>query len=85
MRGNGGRVAGAAEQAALAAVELALAEGVATRTHVPNILHRLVDGKTSTGPDIGTPDAQVPRRERRADAGRNDTPRARTAGGRHAS
>ena len=73
------------EQAVLAAVELALAEGVATKTHVLNILHRLVDGKTSTGPDIDTPEALALRREPRADVGRYDALRARTAGGRHAS
>ena len=33
------------EQAVLYAVELALEEGVATKTHVLNVLHRLVDGK----------------------------------------
>ena len=33
------------EQAVLTAVELALAEGVATKTHVLNLLHRLVDAK----------------------------------------
>ena len=40
------------EQAVLTAVELALAEGVATKTHVLNILHRLIDGKTNDGPLI---------------------------------
>ena len=34
------------EQAVLVAVEMALAEGVATKTHVLNLLHRLIDGKT---------------------------------------
>ncbi len=73
------------EQAVLPAVELALAEGVATKIHVLNILHRLVDGKTATGPDIDTPQALALRREPRADVGRYDTLRARSAGGRHAS
>lgn len=73
------------EQAVLTAVELALAEGVATKTHVLNILHRLVDGKTATGPDIDTPEALALRREPRADVGRYDALRARTTGGRHAS
>jgi hypothetical protein len=40
----------------LTAVELALAEGVATKTHMLNLLHRLIDGKTS-GPDLDTPQA----------------------------
>jgi hypothetical protein len=51
------------EQAELVAVELALAEGVATRTHVLNLLHRLIDGKTIGGPDIDTPQALALRRE----------------------
>lgn len=73
------------EEAVLTAVELALAEGVATKTHVLNVLHRLVDGKTATGPDIDTPQALALRREPKADVGRYDALRARTAGGRHAS
>ena len=38
------------EQAVLVAVEMALAEGVPTKTHVLNLLHRLIDGKTIGGP-----------------------------------
>jgi hypothetical protein len=37
------------EQAVLVAVEMALAEGVATKTHVLNLLHRLIDGKAIGG------------------------------------
>jgi hypothetical protein len=37
------------EQAVLTAVELALTEGVPTKTHVLNLLHRLVDGKVVGG------------------------------------
>ena len=33
------------EQAVLCAVELALEAGVPTKTHVLNLLHRLIDGK----------------------------------------
>ncbi len=33
------------EQAVLSAVELALETGVATKTNVLNVLHRLIDGK----------------------------------------
>ena len=33
------------EQAVLAAVELALEAGAPTKTHILNLLHRLVDGK----------------------------------------
>jgi len=42
------------EQAVLVAVEMALQVGVPTKTHVLNLLHRLVDGKTTGGPDIDT-------------------------------
>ena len=73
------------EQAVLTAVELALAEGVATKTHVLNILHRLIDGKTNDGPLIDTPQALALRREPKANVGRYDDLRAHSTGGRHAS
>jgi ABC-type sugar transport system ATPase subunit len=43
------------EQAVLTAVELSLAEGVPTKTHVLNLLHRLIDGKVVGGPPLDTP------------------------------
>lgn len=61
------------EQAVLCAVELALEAGVATKTHILNILHRLVDGKTVSVTPIDAPQALVLRREPRADVGRYDT------------
>ena len=73
------------EQAVLAAVELALSEGLATKTHVLNLLHRLVDGKTTGGPLVETPQALMLRREPRANVERHDDLRARSTGGRHAS
>ena len=73
------------EQAVLAAVELALSEGVATKTHVLNLLHRLVDGKTTGGPTVDTPKALVLRREPKANVERYDDLRTRRTGGRHAS
>jgi hypothetical protein len=73
------------EQAVLVAVELALADGVPTKTHVLNLLHRLVDGKTTGGPTIDTPQALMLRHEPRADVERYDGLRAQIAGGRHAS
>ena len=73
------------EQAVLAAVELALSEGVATKTHVLNLLHRLVDGKTTGGPTVDTPKALALRREPKANVERYDDLRARRTGGRHAS
>lgn len=45
------------EQAVLIAVELALAEGVATKTHMLNTPHRLIDGKTNDGSLIDRPQA----------------------------
>jgi len=38
------------EDAVLLAVEMALETGVPTKTHVLNLLHRLVDGKSITPP-----------------------------------
>lgn len=50
-----------------------------------NLLHRLIDGKVSGGPDIATPQALMLRREPKADVERYDGLRVRIAGGRHAS
>ena len=69
----------------LTAVELALSEGVPTKTHVLNILHRLIDGKVMGGPPLDTPQALLLRREPKANVERYDGLRSRTAGGRHAS
>ncbi len=55
------------EQVVLRAVELALEAGVVTKTHVLNLLHRLIDGKTTDGPDIDTPQALALLREPKAD------------------
>lgn len=73
------------EQAVLTAVELALAEGVPTKTHVLNLLHRLVDGKVINGPPLDTPQALTLRREPKANVERYDALRSQIAGGRHAS
>ena len=73
------------EQDVLAAVEMALTEGVATKTHVLNLLHRLVDGKVTGRPDIDTPQALILRLEPKANVERYDGLRAQTVGGRHAS
>lgn len=73
------------EQAVLTAVELALAEGVATKTHVLNLLHRLIDGKVVGGPPLDTPQALALRREPSANVERYDSLRSQTEGGRHAS
>ena len=73
------------EQAVLTAVELALAEGVATKTPVLNLLHRLIDGKVVGGPPLDTPQALALRREPSANVERYDSLRSQTEGGRHAS
>ena len=64
---------------------MALTEGVATKTHVLNLLHRLVDGKVVGGPPLDTPQALILRREPKANVERYDGLRAQIAGGRHAS
>lgn len=63
---------------------MALAEGVATKTHVLNLLHRLIDGKTTGGPNIDTPEALILRHEPKANVERYDDLRAQI-GDRHAS
>ena len=73
------------EQAVLTAVELALAEGVPTKTHVLNLLHRLVDGKVVGGPPLDTPQALALSREPKANVERYDGLRTQIAGGHHAS
>ena len=73
------------EQAVLIAVEMALEAGVPTKTHVLNLLHRLVDGKTTNGPNIDTPQALTLRHEPKANVERYDGLRAERTGGRHAS
>jgi hypothetical protein len=64
------------ERAVLCAVELALESGVATKTHVLNVLHRLTDGP-NTAAIIDAPQALVRSPEPRADIGRYDAPRNR--------
>ena len=64
------------EEAVLCAVEMALEGGVPTKTHILNILHRLVDAKPTTSPPIDAPQALVLAKEPRADVGRYDTLRS---------
>ncbi len=45
------------ESAVLRAVELALEAGVPTKTHILNLLHRLIDRKPTNLPEIDPPDA----------------------------
>ena len=62
-----------------------LTEGVPTKTHVLNLLHRLVAGKVIGGPPLDTPQALALHREPKANVERYDGLRAGIAGGRHAS
>lgn len=45
------------EQAVLSVVDMALKSGVPTKTHLLNLLHRLVDGKSFTPPTLHAPQA----------------------------
>ena len=71
------------EQAVLCAVELALEAGVATKTHVLNILHRLTDGKVTPPSPIDAPQALRLAQEPVANVGRYDALRNKEL--RHAS
>jgi len=60
------------EQAVLAAVETALEVGVATKTHILNVLHRLVDGKTAVA-EVKAPQALKLSTEPQANVQRYDS------------
>jgi hypothetical protein len=72
------------EQAVLCAVEMALEAGVPTKTHVLNLLHRLVDGAPVDQPDVTPPAALSLNKEPEANVARYDGLRT-TGGTRHAS
>ena len=71
------------EQAVLCAVELALEAGVPTKTHILNLLHRLIDGKDGNPPRIDAPQALALHREPKANVARYDALRGKEI--RHAS
>ncbi len=71
------------EQAVLCAVEVALEAGVPTKTHILNLLHRLVDGKETEVALIDAPQALTLRQEPKANVARYDTLRGKDV--RHAS
>ena len=71
------------EQAVLCAVELALEDGVPTKTHILNLLHRLIDGKADRLAKIEPPETLALRREPKANVGIYDTLRGKEL--RHAS
>src|SRR6201996_3718899 len=60
------------EQAVLAAVELALEAGAPTKTHILNLLHRLIDGKPIDPPAIKPPNALTLTTEPQANVERYD-------------
>lgn len=71
------------EQAVLCAVELALEAGVPTKTHILNLLHRLIDGKEDKIIRIDAPEALELRQEPKANVERYDALRMKDV--RHAS
>ena len=75
------------KQAVLCAVELALSDGAPTKTHILNLLHRLIDGKSSAPQTVDAPQALNLASEPRADVERYDTLRGGAAAreARHAS
>jgi transposase len=60
------------EQAVLTAVELALEAGVPTKTHILNLLHRLIDGKPIDPPVVKPPNALTLTSEPQANVERYD-------------
>jgi len=72
------------EQAVLTAVELALEAGAPTKTHILNLLHRLVDGKPIDPPAVKPPNALTLTTEPQANVERYDALR-KVREARHAS
>ena len=72
------------EQVVLAAVDLALKAGVPTKTHILNLLHRLIDDRPVVAPTVDAPQALTLTTEPRANVERYDALR-RTKEVRHAS
>ena len=60
------------EQAVLCAVEMAVNDGAPTKTHVLNLLHRLVDGKSPDIAKVEAPQALALAKEPQADVERYD-------------
>lgn len=60
------------EQAVLTAVEMALEAGAPTKTHILNLLHRLVDGKPMDAPALKAPQALALTIEPQANVDRYD-------------
>jgi hypothetical protein len=60
------------EQVVLTAIELALEAGTPTKTHILNLLHRLVDGKLIDAPPVKPPNALILTTEPQANVERYD-------------
>jgi hypothetical protein len=73
------------EEAVLCAVEMALEAGVPTKTHVLNLLHRLIDESPAGAPEVAPPTGLALLEEPKANVERYDGLRGRTPGVRHAS
>jgi hypothetical protein len=73
------------EEAVLCAVELALEAGVPSKTHVLNLLHRLIDESPAGTPEVAPPTGLALLEEPKANVERYDGLRGRTQGVRHAS
>jgi len=65
------------EQAVLCAVQLALEAGVPTKTHILNMLHRLIDGTPTSVAGIDAPQALILQHEPRANVARYDALRGK--------
>ncbi len=63
------------EDAVLCAVELALEAGVPSKTHVLNLLHRLIDKTQTDHPEVDPPDALALDTAPKANVDRYDDPR----------
>src|SRR5690606_2332918 len=60
------------DQAVLTAVGVGLEAGVPTKTHILNLLHRLIDGKSLSASVVDTPQALSLAKEPKADVERYD-------------
>ncbi len=65
------------EQSVLCAVQLALEAGVPAKTHILNILHRLIDGKATSTVAIDAPQVLILQREPKANVTRYDALRGK--------
>ena len=65
------------EQTVLCAVQLALEAGVPTKTHILNILHRLIDGTPTSVAVIDAPQALILQHEPKANVARYDALRGK--------